>query len=90
MRKKQLRCLALSRSYRAVTVRPDCNGSVGAQRVGLAGWIIDQRMGVEAEPDEETVKLALAELCERGFVMITKTRRLEATEKGKQFWERLK
>lgn len=64
--------------------------SVGAERVGLAGWIIDNRLGRDAEPDEETVKLAIASLCERGLVGITETRRLKATEMGAQLWQTLK
>ncbi len=60
--------------------------SVGAERVGLAGWIIDQRLGVNAEPDEETVKLAIAELCERGLIRITESRRMKATDAGAQLW----
>lgn len=64
--------------------------SVGKERVGLAGWIIDRRLGASAEPDEETVKLAIGDLCERGLIRITETRRLEATETGAQFWQTLK
>ena len=60
--------------------------SVGVERVGLAGWIIDRRLGADAEPDEETVKLAIADLCENKLVRITDTRRLEATETGAQLW----
>ncbi len=43
----------------------DWKASVGSKRVGLAGWIIDQRLGVNAEPDEETVKLAISHLIEQ-------------------------
>ena len=64
--------------------------SVGSERVGLAGWIIDQRLGVNAEPDEETVKLAITDLCEKGLVKITETRRLAATNTGAQLWQSLK
>lgn len=64
--------------------------SIGAERVGLAGWIIDQRLGLEAEPDEETVKLAISDLCESGLVRITDTRRLEATGKGELLWKEVK
>lgn len=60
--------------------------SVGAERAGLAGWIIDRRLGKGAEPDEESVKLAIARLCDNGFIRITETRRLEATETGKLLW----
>ena len=64
--------------------------SVGAMRVGLAGWIIDQRLGINAEPDEETIKLAIAVLCDKGLIEITETRRLQATENGKNMWRELK
>jgi ribonuclease D len=64
--------------------------SVGVGRVGLAGWIIDRRLGADAEPDEETVKLAIVELCEKELVTITETRRLKATEAGARIWETMK
>ena len=64
--------------------------SVGVGRVGLAGWIIDQRLGAGSEPDEETVKSAIADLCERKLVRMTETRRLEATETGVQLWRTMK
>ncbi len=64
--------------------------SVGADRVGLAGWIIDQRLGAAAEPDEETVKLAISELCEKDLIEITETRRLQATKQGVNIWRELK
>jgi hypothetical protein len=68
--------------------------SVGNERVGLAGWIIDQRLGTDAEPDEETdeetVKLAIKNLREKNLIRITETRRLEATDAGSQLWQSLK
>lgn len=64
--------------------------SVGQERVGLAGWIIDRRLGKDADPDEETIKMTIADLCERGLLQITGTRRLEATEKGSGIWQKLK
>ncbi len=64
--------------------------SIGAARVGLAGWIIDKRLGRDAEPDEETVKAAIADLCERKLIGITESRRMEATEKGRKFWQKMK
>lgn len=64
--------------------------SLGAERVGLAGWIVDNRLGRDAELDEETVKISIADLCERGLLRITETRRLEATERGMEIWQRLK
>ncbi len=64
--------------------------SVGVGRVGLAGWIIDRRLGADAEPDEETVELAIVELCEKELVRITDTRRLEPTAAGARLWETMK
>jgi len=64
--------------------------SVGEERAGLAGWIIDRRLGENAEPDEETVRLAIADLCERKLIRISETRRLAATEEGARLWQRLK
>ena len=64
--------------------------SVGAERVGLAGWIIDNRLGRDAEPDEETVKMVIADLLGSGLIEITETRRMKATEKGAHLWQSLK
>ena len=64
--------------------------SVGVERIGLAGWIIDRRLGADAEPDEETVKLAIADLCGKGLIEITETRRLQATKEGAEMWRELK
>ncbi len=64
--------------------------SVGAERVGLAGWIIDQRLGKDAEPDEEEIKMAINSLCERKFVRITETRRLKSTTAGEKLWGTMK
>ena len=58
--------------------------SLGAERVGLAGWIIDQRLGKDAEPDEEEIKMAISPLCEEKLIRITETRRLEATAAGER------
>jgi hypothetical protein len=64
--------------------------SVGSERVGLAGWIIDRALGPEVDLDEETAKLGVAELCERGLVRLNEERRLEATEAGARLWHQLK
>jgi len=64
--------------------------SVGAGRVGLAGWILDRRLGAECEPDEATVKAAIAGLCAHELVRITETRRLEATDAGARLWQTIK
>jgi hypothetical protein len=60
--------------------------SVGEDRVGLAGWIVDRVLGEDAEVDEETARDGIAGLCERGLVRTTPTRRLEASEAGKSLW----
>jgi hypothetical protein len=41
--------------------------SAGSERVGLAGWIIDRVLGAETDVDEDTAKLGIAELIERGW-----------------------
>jgi hypothetical protein len=64
--------------------------SAGSERVGLAGWIIDRALGPEVDLDEETAKLGIAELCERGLIGLNAERRLEATESGARLWHRLK
>lgn len=64
--------------------------STGSERVGLAGWIIDRRLGKDAEPDEEEVKMAINSLCEEQFVRITETRRLESTAIGERLWRTIK
>ena len=64
--------------------------SVGSERVGLAGWIVDRTLGREADFDEEAAKLGIIELCEQNLVRITETRKLEATKEGAQLWYQLK
>ena len=64
--------------------------SAGGERVGLAGWIIDQAIGPETDIDEETAKLEIAGLCERGLIKITVARRMEATEAGARLWRQVK
>lgn len=64
--------------------------SSGADRVGVAGWIIDRALGQDADLDEDTVKFVIAELCERGLVRLDEARRLEATETGARLWHQLK
>ena len=60
--------------------------SVGGDRVGLAGWIIDRVLGRDADVDESLAKEEIAGLCRLGLLRITPTRRLEATESGQSFW----
>lgn len=64
--------------------------SVGEDRVGLAGWIIDRVLGEDADVDESTAKLSIADLCRHGLVKITPTRRLEANESGSTVWHQWK
>lgn len=64
--------------------------SVGSERVGLAGWIVDRILGSEADLDEESARLGIADLCERNLVKTTATRKLEATAEGARIWYQLK
>lgn len=64
--------------------------SVGEDRVGLAGWIIDRVLGPEADVDEETVRNEITGLCESGLVSTTPMRRLEASEEGRSLWLKMK
>jgi hypothetical protein len=66
------------------------SASVGGDRVGLAGWIIDRLLGHDADLDEASAKLEIAGLCQRGLVSITPTRRLEASESGRGVWQKHK
>jgi hypothetical protein len=60
--------------------------SIGEDRVGLTGWIIDRILGEDADLDESTAKLEIAGLCQNGLISITPTRRLEANEVGRAIW----
>lgn len=64
--------------------------SADSERVGLAGWIIDGVLGRDADLDEDTAKMCIAELLERGLVSLNAARRLEATEAGMRLWIKLK
>ena len=64
--------------------------SVGSERVGLAGWIIDRALGAEADLDEGSAKLEIAALCERGLARLNAARRLEATDEGSRLWGEVK
>ncbi len=64
--------------------------SVGSERVGLAGWIIDRMIGGETDIDEGSARLEIAALCERQLVGLSLTRRLEATRSGTATWQRIK
>ncbi len=61
--------------------------SVGNERVGLAGWIIDRTLGTETDIDETSAKQAIGALCEQRLVRLSLTRRLEATTQGLQHWQ---
>ncbi|MBS1786181.1 MAG: ribonuclease D [Acidobacteria bacterium] len=62
--------------------------SVGKQRIGLAGWIVDHVLGFEEELDEFTVKEEIRILCERELVTISLSRRLNVTARGVELWKR--
>jgi DNA polymerase I-like protein with 3'-5' exonuclease and polymerase domains len=64
--------------------------SVGSERIGLAGWIVDRFIGVDTDIDEAAAKQEIAALCESGLMQISLSRRLEATESGQGFWLRNK
>jgi hypothetical protein len=64
--------------------------SVGKDRVGLTGWIIDCTIGKEADFDEGTARLVIADLLERELIKLTETQRLEATPKRIDMWHQLK
>ncbi len=61
--------------------------SVGCERIGLAGWIVDRLIGVDADIDEDVAKQWIAVLCESGLVQISPSRRLEATVSGARIWQ---
>jgi len=61
--------------------------SIGEDRVGLTGWIIDRILGENADLDESSAKSEIVGLCENGLVRITPTRRLETTETGTDIWQ---
>lgn len=64
--------------------------SVGDDRVGMTGWIIDRVLGANAEIDEDVAKDAIARLCASGLIRLTIDRRLEASAEGREKWLRLK
>lgn len=64
--------------------------SVGSERIGLAGWIIDRVLGSDADLDETSAKEGIATLRESGFIQISPSRRLEATTIGADLWRRNK
>lgn len=62
--------------------------SVGSERIGVAGWIVDGLIGVDADIDEESAQLTIAALCESGLLQLSLSRRLEATPDGRECWQR--
>ncbi|MFN7949492.1 MAG: ribonuclease D [Blastocatellia bacterium] len=64
--------------------------SVGSERVGLAGWIIDRMLGAEADIDEASARLEIAALCESRLLRPGLTRRLETTPAGSRLWQQHK
>lgn len=64
--------------------------SLGDERVGLAGWIIDRMLGTEADVDEASAKMMIADLHQRRLINITPTRRMEASIAGGKLWQQHK
>lgn len=61
--------------------------SACAERVGLAGWIIDHTLGANADIDEEIAKQEIAALSEKGLAHLSLSRKLEATDAGAKLWQ---
>jgi hypothetical protein len=61
--------------------------SVGSERIGLAGWILDQTLGSDIDVDETSARQVIADLCGDGFAQLSLTRRLEKTELGLARWQ---
>jgi hypothetical protein len=61
--------------------------SVGDERIGLAGWIIDHTVGVNADIEEDVAKQEIAALHEGGLVRLSPLRKLEVTIEGAKFWQ---
>ena len=64
--------------------------SVGSERIGLAGWIVDRVLGIDEDIDENAAKQQIATLCAGSLVQISPSRRLEATTEGARAWEQNK
>jgi len=60
--------------------------SVRAERVGLAGWIIDHTLGADADIDEMVAKQEIAALIDLGLARLSLSRKLEATAAGATLW----
>ncbi|MBK8316212.1 MAG: ribonuclease D [Acidobacteria bacterium] len=64
--------------------------STGSERIGMAGWIIDNLIGSEADIDENTARDDISMLTERGLITLSLSRRLETTSLGEITWKRQK
>ena len=64
--------------------------SVGSERIGLAGWIVDRVLGIDEDIDENAAKQQIAALCAGSLVQISPSRRLEATTEGARAWQQNK
>lgn len=62
------------------------SASVGAERVGMAGWMIDRFLGADHEVDEDDVRQAVEGLCRSGLLSLSESRRLTATGAGRQMY----
>lgn len=64
--------------------------SVGNERIGMAGWIVDKVVTANEELDEETARQEIALLSELGLIQLSLSRRLEATAGGAEIWQQNK
>jgi len=60
--------------------------SVGTERVGIAGWLIDRFLGPEQDVEEDDVRQAVERLCRSGLVSLSESRRLTATGSGRKLY----
>ncbi|MGH9847426.1 MAG: hypothetical protein ACREEM_52705 [Blastocatellia bacterium] len=64
--------------------------SVGNERIGLAGWIVDRLLGFDADLDESIAQQEIVSLRENGLILLSPSRRLEATATGQELWRQNK
>ncbi len=64
--------------------------SVGSERIGLAGWLVDRYIGSDADVDEGSARQEIELLCGRGLIQLSESRRLEVTEEGRQTYHSFK
>ncbi len=60
--------------------------SVGSERIGMAGWIIDRVLGPDADVEETVAQQEIAWLIEHRLLSLSLSRRLEATSAGAALW----